>query len=465
MHKKSWSVATFVFVCARLKSWGAALALSCVFAFAGIASAYAQTVSTVYNFKTASGSYPRAVMPTQGRDGKLYGTTSSGGAYGFGTVFGIGTGGSGGPIHSFDSTDGKSPIGGPLLGTDGLLYGATQSGGPANTGVLFKITTPGVLTQLTYFPSDSNGVVTGSPIEDSSGNLYGGRLDALYEYSGSYSTIYTMSEFYGTEVQGPVVQTTDGSLYVAAYAAGSFGCGSVIQLTTAGVLQSTYDFDCVTGANPSGPVLEGSNGNLYGVTLLGGTHASGILYELAPGGVFTVLYNFGVSKTDGEYPIGALTQGTDGNLYGVTEEGGSSNVGSLFEYALSTSKYSKLYSFPGKSGLPETAPFQHTNGKFYGTIYAGGTAGDGRLYSLDMGLSPFVALVNNSVAVGGTIEILGQDLKGATSVTINGLSATFSVESSTFMTATVPAGATTGPVVVTTPSGSLTSNRNFVLAQ
>jgi hypothetical protein len=88
------------------------------------------------------------------------------------------------------------------------------------------------------------------------------------------------------------------------------------------------------------------------------------------------------------------------------------------------------------------------------------------IYSYNAGLDPFVAFVLPSGSVGQSAQILGQNLTGTTSVTFNGVPATsFSVESSTYMTAVVPSGATTGPVVVTTPTGTLTSNKNFTIQQ
>jgi hypothetical protein len=68
--------------------------------------------------------------------------------------------------------------------------------------------------------------------------------------------------------------------------------------------------------------------------------------------------------------------------------------------------------------------------------------------------------------IGAVAQILGQGLTGSTSVTFNGVPATsFSVVSYTYMTAVVPSGASTGPVVVTTPSGPLTSNVSFRISQ
>jgi hypothetical protein len=80
---------------------------------------------------------------------------------------------------------------------------------------------------------------------------------------------------------------------------------------------------------------------------------------------------------------------------------------------------------------------------------------------LDIGLAPFVSLVTDSGKIGQTGGILGQGFRGTTSVKINGAAASFAVKSDTYLTATVPAGATTGLVTVSTPSGMLTSNKPF----
>ena len=66
--------------------------------------------------------------------------------------------------------------------------------------------------------------------------------------------------------------------------------------------------------------------------------------------------------------------------------------------------------------------------------------------------------------VGQSAQILGQGLTGTTAVTFNGVPASsFKIVSDTYMTAVVPTGASSGPVVVTTPTGPLTSYPNFVL--
>jgi hypothetical protein len=92
---------------------------------------------------------------------------------------------------------------------------------------------------------------------------------------------------------------------------------------------------------------------------------------------------------------------------------------------------------------------------------AGGPNNDGTVFRLSVGLGPFVETQTTSGKVGAAVKILGTDLTGATSVSFNGTAAAFKVVSSSEITTTVPAGATTGTVRVVTPSGTLSSNVPF----
>jgi hypothetical protein len=85
----------------------------------------------------------------------------------------------------------------------------------------------------------------------------------------------------------------------------------------------------------------------------------------------------------------------------------------------------------------------------------------GTVFSLSMGLGPFVTMQPAFGKVGATVKIWGTNLAGASSVTFNGAAAVFKVVKSSEITATVPTGAGTGPVTVTTPSGTLASNQQF----
>ncbi len=178
-------------------------------------------------------------------------------------------------------------------------------------------------------------------------------------------------------------------------------------------------------------------------------------------GNVTVLHTFG-GANDGINPGAGLTLGTDGSFYGTTSYGQGTAADGII-YQISTSgDYQQLYLWSDVDRTP-WGLLQDTDGKFYGYVEFGkGPGSAGAFYSLDMGLDPFVAFVSPRGAVGQTMQILGQGLTGTTAVTVNGIPATsFKVVTDTFMTAVVPTGATNGLVVVTTPTGTLNSNRNF----
>jgi uncharacterized repeat protein (TIGR03803 family) len=126
-----------------------------------------------------------------------------------------------------------------------------------------------------------------------------------------------------------------------------------------------------------------------------------------------------------------------------------------------------LHSFSNTDGgSPYGSLLQATNGIFYGTTSRGGNEicaplGCGTVFSLSTGFGPFVAFVRPYGKVGQIGGVLGQGFTGTTSVLLDGTAASFTVVSDTFIRATVPPGATTGYVTVTTPSGTLTSNVPF----
>jgi uncharacterized repeat protein (TIGR03803 family) len=127
--------------------------------------------------------------------------------------------------------------------------------------------------------------------------------------------------------------------------------------------------------------------------------------------------------------------------------------------------YTQLYSFNNSSNLmqmsPLSPPVQNTNGALYGVTEFGGTKNEGTVYSLNMSLPAFVNSPLFSGKEGAKVLILGQHLTGASKVTFNGLSADFTVNSDTHLSATVPTGASTGYIEVTTGSGVVKSRKVF----
>jgi len=477
----------------------------------------AQTFSTLYSFclpgyPCTGGDQPSAGL-VQGIDGNLYGTTTWGGANntcceGAGTVFKITTNGALTTLYSFCAetgcADGANPYGTLLQAGNGALYGTTASGGAYGGGTVFKVTPSGTLTTLYGFCAQSYCTDGQSPrgalIQASNGDLYGttyyggvnsvahnGNGGTIFKItpSGTLTTVYSFcAQSECADGLGPyagLVQASNGDFYGTTQAGGAkgceYGCGTVFKMTPGATLHKLYDFcaqsGCTDGYLPTAALVQAANGNLYGTTQADGPSGGGTLFQVTLDGKLTTLYGFcsQAGCADGYGPTAALVQGTDGNLYGTAPGGGGSNwEGTVFEIT-TNGTLTALYAFCEQSGdstgnCPDGAVpsgvFQATDGSFYGTTQYGGAAlAYGAVFGLSVDLGPFVQILPASGKVGAVVKILGTDLTGTTAVTFKGAAAAFKVVSSTEITATVPTGATTGTVQVTTPGGPLNSNVAF----
>ena len=381
----------------------------------------------------------------QAANGELYGTTLGGGANNYGAVFRITSSGTLTTIYSFCSqsecADGETPNA-LVLATNGNLYGTTSGGGASDKcfsggcGTVFELTPAGTLTTLYHFCAQSRACTDGEK-----------------PYAG-------------------LVQAANGDLYGTTFYGGANGGGTVFKITPGGTLTTLYSFcsqsECADGSGPYVGLVQAANGNFYGTTVVGGAYGPGTVFKITPSGTLTTLYSFCVQAgcPDGETPYAGLVQATDGNLYGTTSAGGADGSGTIFEIT-PNGTLTTLYNFCAQSGCtdggtPDAGLVQATNGDLYGTTWSGGADNVGTVFNLSVGLAPVVKTLPTSGEVGAGVGILGSDLTGATSVTFNGPPATFTVVSRTLITATVPTGATTGKVEVTTPSDTLsTRNVNF----
>jgi uncharacterized repeat protein (TIGR03803 family) len=485
----------------RPSAWKMVPAVFALCAATAIASP-AQTLTTLLMFHGPNGETPGGGSFTQGRDGALYATTESGGTNNQGTVFRVGKGGLA-VLHSFCSlpgcADGQVPIGTLLLGNDGNFYGTTWQGGdqncglPSGCGTVFRISPNGTFVTLHTFEwTDGAGPFNDNLIQAADGNFYGttaegGNLNCGLDVgcgtvftitpTGRFSTLYKFSGTDGNRPAG-LVQASNGILYGGTYEGGNcvyeLGCGTIFSITPSGTVTTLYDFTGAAGG-PQSALVQAANGNLYGTTEYGGhtclfdADSCGTVFTMTLSGELTTIHEF--MNTDGAFPYGGLIQATDGNFYGTTAGGGNSicedGCGTLFQMTASGA-VTTLKRLNGRDGLnPYSGLLQATNGTIYGLTSGGGdfecspTYGCGTIFSLDMGLGPFAALVRDMGKVGQGDGILGQGFTGTTGVAFNGIPATFKVLSDTYLTATVPPGATTGYVTVATPSGTLTSNVPF----
>jgi uncharacterized repeat protein (TIGR03803 family) len=463
------------------------IAVALLFAVA----ASAQTYKKLYTYPIGAGAYSGVVFPqvmSQGQDGDLYSTIQNDGTKNVGTVYKMTAAGAPTTVYTFCSltscTDGGYPDGGVTLGFDGNFYGTTTGGGTHAAGTVFKVTpTTGTLTTLWNF---ANGTDESVPVYTTllgqDMNMYGvsvgqyhGQYGAFFKVSAS-GVFKALADFNYTDGALPNLPTQgiDLNFYGTTKLGGSKGLGAVYKITPAGKITVLHNFTgyvsstVYDGTYPLGVLVQGPDGNFYGTTYEGGAYNEGSVFKISASGVYTLLYSFhDVSPTfDGQIPWAGLVLGSDGNFYGTTQFGGKNNGGTIFKITPAGNETVE-YNFCSVAGCadgfnPITPVVQHTNGKFYGNT-TGNSLGGSVFYSLDVGLKPFAGLVLWSGKVGSTAEILGQGFTGATKVSFNGASASFTVVSDTYLTATVPAGATAGFVNVNTPGGTLKSSRAFLV--
>jgi uncharacterized repeat protein (TIGR03803 family) len=389
--------------------------------------------------------------------------------------------------------NGNNPVDGFVEANDGFLYGTTFNGGEQNDGVLFRISKTGtgfkVLHNFCSSVNCADGSIPNGLLLGQDGNLYG-----------------TTQE--GGSSVGPCP---------------SSGCGTIFRFEpTTGAFTVLHRLTAVAdGLQPSG-MIQATNGNFYGVSqgLDPRVHSfNEDIFQFTPAGEFTV--QFKSSKSD--IGISGLTQGANGNLYGafenipageinffeVSTEGtgfmafapfttlaGTVNIPSLFlasdgnlwdtDFTDSTAPMGSIFSinpqngavvqtfaFDGANGnSPEVGVIQTADGTFVGTTEHGGTISggsnefaDGTVWTLDAGLpapAPAITLLSSTNgSVGSTVLINGHNFIGTTAVSFNGVSASFQVLNTQFVSVTVPAGATTGPIAVTNLGGTATSTQSF----
>ena len=457
----------------------------------------AQTFTTLGTFDLSNGQFPAGPI-VQGFDGNFYGTTSEGGNNGteYGTVFRITPGGTITSLYSFcaqiDCTDGSSPFGGLTLGRNGNLYGTTLGGGAQyKCGTVFMITPTGQLTTLHSFQLSEGCTIYSGLIQASDGNFYGttyagGTSSICYSGCGAIfkvtpngmlTTLYSFCMqsgcLDGSNPMKALMEGSDGNLYGSTGQGGANGQGTLFKISFAGVFTSLHSFDGTDGSSPSAPLVQAARTfNGYGGTFGGGSQNSGTFFSSTTSGSVMTLYNFCSlpNCADGYWPSG-ITQGTNGIFYGANLIGGSTaescvqgfsqGCGTLFAITPSGT-FRLLHTFCTTKACadgvwPGGGLIQGTDGNFYGTT----EEGIGSVFKLSVGLAPFVRTSPLLGATGATVVIYGYNLSGATAVSFHGTPAAYTVVSDTEISATVPSGASTGTVEVTTSSGSLSSNLPF----
>ena len=447
------------------------------------AIATAQTYSTLHNFTGADGANPYSGL-MQGPDGNFYGATIDGGMFGGGNVIRITPAGDVTSLYDFCShsncTDGQFPVSTLVLGPDGEFYGTTQNGGTFNYGSVFKVSSSGALTTLHSFNIIDGVSPYGTLLLASDGNFYGTTNEAGTCTAGGCGTVFritpdgsftTLHDFCldpgcpdGEFPVGGLIEGSDGILYGTTNAGGTAvcpggGCGTIYSITLSGAFTTLHRFNNDDGAYPAPALIEVRKGLFYGTTAGGGANRDGTVFSITAAGTLTTVHNF--TGTDGFSPF-VLIAGSDGELYGTTLGGGTDSAGTIFKITLNGS-LTTVHSFAPHFYYYFGALTQGTDGKFYGTTYFGGPADDGTIYSVSEGLKSTVKVQPTAAKTGAAVSILGSNLSQVTSVLFNGIPATFQIVSDTQISATVPAGASTGRVEVVSQSHHVRSNIPFLV--
>lgn len=459
------------------------LALACAaITFSLAVRAQAQTLTYIGEFNGTNGKYPGPLV--QGTDGNFYGIASLSTG---GQMFRVTPAGVISTLYTFcsqsDCAEGNTPQT-PILGNDGNFYGAMWGGGDiTNSGTVYKLTLAGALTVLHTFNcaslTCSEGATPGAIVQGSNGNFYGvasnrgagggGTFFQINPTSGEFDVLYAFCSLKnctdGSYPYGAPIQGRDGNFYGATIDGGTQGGGVLYELTLGGKYSVLYNFcydgtNCRNNAYPTG-LVQDDLGNFFGTTAWAGSYNSGSVFELSPSHRLSILHQF---VYGGQEDAGSkLLLASDGNFYGVAGDNDfdyNSGICSIYEIS-PQGAFSNLYTaYDGLSG----PLFQGTDGNLYGTAGLG-IGGYGSVFKLSTGLAPLVETAPTSGRVNSVITIIGNGLTGTSSVKFNGVAASFTVESDTFIKVGVPAGATTGTVSVVTPGGALNSYPQFVVTK
>ncbi|WP_158267521.1 choice-of-anchor tandem repeat GloVer-containing protein [Adhaeribacter arboris] len=284
--------------------------------------------------------YPQATL-IQAKDGFYYGTTQFGGTYSSGTIFKLCTDGSYRTFFSFESkTTGGGPLSSVIQDKEGNFYGTTASGGQNGWGTIYKLSQSGRLTVLHHFNTENTGYNPRSLIQASDGNYYGMTnrggvkgFGIIYKITsvGMFSIVRNLESADGTYPEGNLIQGKDGNLYGLASGGGNYEAGTIFKVSLTGSFTVLRHLNkSLDGGQPLGSLLQATDGNLYGMTENGGKNNRGTIFKINSAGDFTILQNFDVTST-GFNSMGSLVQGGDGSFYGLNFRGGKYGAGTIFK--------------------------------------------------------------------------------------------------------------------------------------
>lgn len=302
-----------------------------------------------------------------------------------------------GPDGNLHNTGGLNPYGELIQTSDGKLYGTAFEGGANGSGTIF------------YVSDGSNAGLGARPVP-------------AYTFSATHGATPSDPQ---TNSDGAIPSGltlgADGLFYGVTQIGGVTGYGTIFKMTSAGLLTTIYTFSVPSaagtnadGAVPIGKLLQMLDGSFYGVARAGGANGTGTVYRIGADGSFSTVYNFASvdasthSNSSGGGPLAGLALGVDGNLYGVTEYGGTMGGGIVFRLT-TAGELTLLHDFvpgaPTWDGFrPNAALLRASDGNFYGTTFGGGAGGGGIVFKL--GPDGTFAIVHQFGSVYGTPPVV-----------------------------------------------------------
>ena len=415
------------------------------------------SLSTLVSFNGSDGGTPDAGLIADA-NGDLFGTTTSGGVSGKGTVFEIiktsfGYESAPTTLLSFNGSDGETPFAGLIADANGDLFGTTYNGGANDDGTVFEIakSSTGYASAPTTLVS-FNGADGATPfaglIADANGDLFGtttsgggsnsGTVYVIVKTSSGYASApTTLVSFNGSDGATPLglIADANGDLFGTTNVGGANGTGTAFEIakTPAGYASAPttlVNFNHADGENPTAGLIEDTKGDLFGTTNTGGAFDfnDGTVFEIAKtsagyASAPTTLVTFGGS--DGMDPYGLITD-ANGDLFGTTNSGGASDDGTVFEIAKTSAGYASvpttLVSFNGSDGAsPAATLIADANGDLFGTTESGGANNAGTVFEItDSGFVPSDSLLlQNRNGQASIWEMNGNARVGGGAVSVN----------------------------------------------
>jgi hypothetical protein len=404
----------------------------------------------------------------EGKPGLFYVISFFTGGTTGGSVFTVNGSGTFSPIYSAPQ---NNTVGGVVRATNGELYGSTFAEVPPYLNYYLSMNTSG--SGFVQYPLPGTWASGARTALAPTGEMYDliqhaqnqvtvWAFDRISE-SGQITILHQFTTAEGVPNASILTLGPDGNLYgVGSQSPNGISQMFIYRFTPSGTYSRLINFPSVP--NPiiyPFPLIAASDGTLYGTFAAGGTNNTGEIYQVTLSGQYQIVASFPKNIASPR----TLMQAADGNLYGTT------SYNQIFRYEPATHATKLVYQMDklGAQGNCGCTLIEGMDGKLYGSAPNGGNyPGMGAVFSLEIGLPkplPSVTgLYPSSGAVGKQVILWGNYLLGATAASFNGTPAiTFKSTSAQSVAVTVPTGASSGPVTVTTANGSFTTTQSFTV--